>query len=81
MKKNLFILISIDRILRACLLACLQDQIEASFVIFLFLILLAPLIHKCGSSFNAILPSSRTIGILTTSLASFKILLPIPQPH
>ena len=51
------------------------------FVIFMFLILLAPLLYKFGNSFNAILLSSCIIGALTTFLASFKILLPIPRPH
>ena len=50
------------------------------FLIFLFLILLVPLLYKFGSSFNAILPSSHTTGALTTFLGSFKILLPIHRP-
>ena len=39
-----------------------------------------PLLYRFGSSFNAILPSSRTIGVLATFFANFKILLPIPRP-
>ena len=50
------------------------------FLIFLFLILLVPLLYRFKSSFNAILPSSHTTGVLAIFFANFKILLPKPRP-
>ena len=52
----------------------------SSFLIFLFLILLVPLLYGFGSSFNAILPSSHTTCVLALFFANFKILLPKPCP-
>ena len=52
----------------------------SSFFIFLFLILLVPLIYRFGSSFNGILPSSHTTSVLANFSANFKILLRKPRP-
>ena len=45
-------------------------------MILLFLILLVSFAYKFGSSFNAILPTSRTIGAFATFLASLSSFLP-----
>ena len=52
----------------------------SNFLMFLFLILLLPILYRFGSSFNAILPSSCATGVLAIFLANFKILFPKPHP-
>ena len=51
-----------------------------SFLIFLFLILLVPLLYRFGKSFNAILPCFHTTGVLAIFFANFKIFLSKPHP-
>ena len=52
----------------------------SSLSIFLFLILLVPLLHRFESSFDAILSSSHRTVVLAVFFANFKILLLKPHP-